>query len=50
MAERFETPLEHEFGLVLARGDRADDVLVETGRQAVRLDVGDEAVLVATID
>src|SRR5713101_1225919 len=46
VVERLEAPLEHELGLVLLRRDEADDVFVQPARDGVRLDVGDEPVLV----
>jgi hypothetical protein len=44
--ERLQPPLEEPLGLVLLRADEPDDGLVQTGRQVVLLDVGDEPVLV----
>ena len=45
-----ESPLEHEFRLVLLRRNRADYLLVEPGWNGVRLDVGDEPVRIFAID
>jgi hypothetical protein len=44
-----EPPLQHEGGLLLLIRDETDDVFAEAGRQAVRLDVGHEAVLVLPV-
>ena len=41
-----QAPFQHELGLVLLGRDHADDILVQPARQRVRLDVGDETVLV----
>src|SRR5207237_9830972 len=46
VAERLQSPVEEPLRLLLLRRDEADDVFVEAGRSDVRLDVGDEAVLV----
>ena len=41
-----EPPFEQPLGLTLLAGDEAHDVLREAGRDALGIDVGDEAVLV----
>ena len=46
VAVRLQPPLEQPVRLALLGGDEADDVLVQPGRHRLRLDVGDEAVLV----
>src|SRR6185312_12216313 len=48
VAVRREPPLGHPLRLFLDRGKRANGVLVETGRQAVAFDVGNEAGVVTT--
>src|SRR5690606_13786880 len=45
--QRAQAPVEHELRLVLLRRDEADGLFIKAGRQRVRLDVGDEAMLVA---
>src|SRR5262249_36725926 len=49
MSERLQTPLQHELGLVLLGRDQADDLLAEPARSRVRLDGGDESVLVLAL-
>jgi len=49
VAIRFEPPIEHELGLLLFRRNQTNDVFIQTGRYGIRLDVGDEAVLVLTL-
>ena len=50
LAIGLQPPLEQQLGLVLACRDRAHDVFVETGRQAFRCYVCDEAVFVSSVD
>ena len=45
-----ESPLEHEFRFLFPGGNSPNDVFVQAGRQAVRLDVSNKTVLVATVD
>ena len=45
-----QAPLEHELRLAFLARDQADHVLVEAGRDGVRLDIGDEAVSVLLTD
>ena len=42
----FKPPFEHELRLVLFRGDEANDLFVQPGRNGVGFDIGDETVLV----
>ena len=46
MAVSFKPPFEHERRLVLFRGDEANDLFVQPGRNGVGFDIGDETVLV----
>ncbi len=45
-----QAPLEHEFGLVFARRNRTHDLFVKAGRKALRCNIGNKTVLVATTD
>src|SRR6185503_9859552 len=45
-----EAPLEQPLGLLLLGRDQTDDVLAQALRRHIRLDVGDEAVLVFLVD
>ena len=42
--KRLQAPVEQELRLLFLERDRAHDVFIESRRQAVGLDVGDEAV------
>src|SRR5215813_3569409 len=44
-----EPPIEHELGLALLGRDRPDDVLVQSGRQRLRLDRRDEPVRIGSL-
>src|SRR5256885_12784323 len=50
VAVRLEPPFEHPGRLTLLLGDQPDDVLAQTGRDGLRLDIRDEAVLVGLED
>jgi len=44
MPERLQPPVQQELRLVLLLRYGGHDIFIEAGRQAVRLDIGDEAV------
>src|SRR5690606_39540160 len=48
--EGLQPPLDHPLRLLLLRRQRADDVLRQARRERIRLDVGDEAGVVATAE
>ena len=46
VAEGLQSPFEHEFRLVLLRGDQANNVFVQALGSAILTDIGDESPLV----
>jgi hypothetical protein len=44
-----EPPIQHELGFFFLLGDEADDVLVEPGRDGIRLHVRDEPVCILAV-
>ncbi len=48
--EGLQAPVEHPLGLTFFRGDKPDDVFIQTGRQGIRIDLGMEAGGVLALD